>query len=232
MSTLNVTTTDVNIPGMSKQADSTPPPSGRSYRGTSADQRRDERRLRLIEAGIKVIGRDGYRATTVRSVSAEAGLTERYFYEAFGDREALLGAVYSHLVEQLQQQIAATLMTSRLKNPEDIVRLGLHEFFAAMRADPNVARILLFEVLGVSPEVTRLTQTAIDDFARIIRTMALALHVRIEPHEEQMLTAGLVGSVVFIAMTWSLQGYEQAIDDVVSSALTIFRAVLTARGAA
>lgn len=229
MSTLNVTTTDVNIRRMSKIPDASTPPTGRAYRGTSADQRRDERRRKLIEAGIKVIGRDGYRATTVRSVSAEAGLTERYFYEAFGDREALLGAVYSHLVEQLQQQIAATLMSSRLKNPEEIVRLGLHEFFAALRADPNVARILLFEVLGVSPEVTRLTQTAIDDFARIIRTMALALNVRIGRNEEQLLTAGLVGSVVFIAMTWSLQGYGQPIDEVVESALTIFRAVLTAR---
>jgi AcrR family transcriptional regulator len=202
--------------------------AGRAYRGSSADQRRTERHARLIEAGIRVIGRDGYRATTVRSVCAEAGLTERYFYEAFGDREALLGAAYTHLVSTLQQQIAATLMKSDLSKPADLVRIGLHEFFTKMRDNTDAARILLFEVLNVSPEVTKLTQTAINDFARIITTMARALQVPVDAREEELVMAGLVGSVVFIAITWNLEGYSRPIDDVVSSALSIFSAVLNA----
>lgn len=200
---------------------------GRSYRGATADERRDERKRKLIEAGIKVIGRDGYASTTVRAVCAEAGLTERYFYEAIGDREQLLGEVYGHLVTQLRAQIAETVMTAGDLNAAALARLGLTGYFAAMRDNPDAARILLFEVLGVSPEVTRLSQRAIADFAMLIRMTARRLpQLPVPEQQEDLITAGLVGSVVFIAMTWFLEGYQRDLDDVVSSAMTIFNAVV------
>ncbi len=200
---------------------------GRSYRGATADERRDERKRKLIEAGIKVIGRDGYASTTVRAVCAEAGLTERYFYEAIGDREQLLGEVYGHLVTQLRAQIAETMMTAGDLNAAALARLGLTGYFAAMRDNPDAARILLFEVLGVSPEVTRLSQRAIADFAMLIRMTARRLpQLPVPEQQEDLITAGLVGSVVFIAMTWFLEGYQRDLDDVVGSAMTIFNAVV------
>jgi AcrR family transcriptional regulator len=203
--------------------------AGRSYRGASADERRDERKRKLIEAGVKVIGRDGYPATTVRAVCAEAGLTERYFYEAIGDRERLLGAVYEHLVKQTQAQIGQTILAAGNAPPAELARLALRGYFSAMRDHPDAARILLFEVLGVSPEVTRLSQRAIADFAMLIRMTARRLpQLTMQEKQEDLVTAGLVGSVVFIAMTWFLEGYKRDIDDVVDSAMSIFNAVVAA----
>ncbi|MDB5971922.1 MAG: TetR family transcriptional regulator [Hydrocarboniphaga sp.] len=204
--------------------------AGRPYRGASADERRDERKRRLIEAGIKVIGREGYAATTVRAVCAEAGLTERYFYEAIGDRERLLGAVYAHLVQQLQAQIAQTILAAGTESPSELARLGLSGYFGAMRDNPDAARILLFEILGVSPEVTRLSQSAVADFAMLIRMTARRLPQPAVPDQlEDLVTAGLVGSVVFIAMSWFMEGFKRDLDDVVESALTIFNAVVAAK---
>jgi AcrR family transcriptional regulator len=204
--------------------------AGRPYRGASADARRDERKRRLIEAGVKVIGREGYAATTVRAVCAEAGLTERYFYEAIGDRERLLGAVYESLVQQLQAQIAQTIVEAGDQPPAELARLGLSAYFGAMRDHPDAARILLFEILGVSPEVTRLSQRAVADFAMLIRLTAQRLPQLAMPENQQdMVTAGLVGSVVFIAMNWFMEGFRRDLDDVVGSALTIFNAVVDAR---
>ncbi|WP_428310428.1 TetR/AcrR family transcriptional regulator [Hydrocarboniphaga sp.] len=206
--------------------------TGRSYRGASADERRDERKRKLIEAGIKVIGREGYPATTVRAVCAEAGLTERYFYEAIGDRERLLGAVYEHLVQQTQAQIAQTLLAAGNAPPSELARLALTGYFSAMRDNPDAARILLFEILGVSPEVTRLSQRAIADFALLIRMTARRLpQLAVPEQQEELVTAGLVGSVVFIAMSWFLEGYKRDLDDVVNSALSIFNAVVAANNA-
>ena len=206
--------------------------SGRSYRGASADERRDERKRKLIEAGVKVIGRDGYPATTVRAVCAEAGLTERYFYEAIGDRERLLGAVYEHLVQQTQAQIAQTLMAAGNVPPTELARLALTAYFGAMRDNPDAARILLFEILGVSPEVTRLSQRAIADFAMLIRMTARRLpQLAVPEKQEELVTSGLVGSVVFITMSWFLEGFQRDLDDVVDSALSIFNAVVGASAA-
>ena len=53
---------------------------GRRYRGVSEEARQAERRQRFVEAGLTVFGSRGYHSSTVRSICAEAGLTERYFY--------------------------------------------------------------------------------------------------------------------------------------------------------
>ena len=52
----------------------------RTFKGQSQEERKAERRRRLIEAGINAFGERGYHAVTVRELCAEAQLTERYFY--------------------------------------------------------------------------------------------------------------------------------------------------------
>ena len=55
----------------------------RPYRGVSATDRRDQRRQRLIDAGLQLFGTRGIAAVGIVDVCAEAGLTKRYFYENF-----------------------------------------------------------------------------------------------------------------------------------------------------
>jgi AcrR family transcriptional regulator len=71
----------------------------RPWRGVSATERTAERRERLIEAALEVFATRGYSASTVRDVCREAGLTERYFYESFRNREALLAALADRIVD-------------------------------------------------------------------------------------------------------------------------------------
>lgn len=73
--------------------------SERRWRGKTADERRKERRDLLVEAGVELFGTNGYAKTSVKAVCDEAGLTERYFYEAFDDREDLLSGIYDMLIE-------------------------------------------------------------------------------------------------------------------------------------
>ncbi|MGZ5402962.1 MAG: TetR/AcrR family transcriptional regulator, partial [Aeromicrobium sp.] len=53
------------------------------YRGVTAADRAADRRERLFEATLEVWGRDGGPSVTMTRICAEAGLTERYFYENF-----------------------------------------------------------------------------------------------------------------------------------------------------
>lgn len=69
----------------------------RPFRGVSAERRRDERRARLIDACLDVVGREGVMALRVDGVCAEAGLTKRYLYESFPDLDALLLATADEL---------------------------------------------------------------------------------------------------------------------------------------
>ena len=65
----------------------------RDYGGISADDRRTDRRKKLLTAARQIWGASGVSEVTVRGVCSAAGLTTRYFYEQFANRDALLYAV-------------------------------------------------------------------------------------------------------------------------------------------
>ncbi|MGV7904576.1 TetR family transcriptional regulator, partial [Mycobacterium kansasii] len=57
----------------------------RPWRGVSAEDRRSARRAQLLEACLDVVGDAGVEAVTADAVAQRAGLSKRYFYEAFAD---------------------------------------------------------------------------------------------------------------------------------------------------
>lgn len=79
----------------------------------SPHERQEARRRRLLDAGLEVFGTDGFRAATVSRICREAGLTNRYFYEHFADREACLRAVYDGLVTEAQRRLAEAIRSPR-----------------------------------------------------------------------------------------------------------------------
>ena len=142
----------------------------RSWRGVSAEDRRAERREQLIEAGLEVIGTQGWASTTVRAVCRQAGLTERYFYESFPDHEALLLAVYEHvLAEGIRVVLAAVA-----KAPHDIrraARAGIAAAVELLIGDPRKGRVLILEATG-NETLQRRRQQAIRAQAALLSQVA------------------------------------------------------------
>lgn len=187
-----------------------PARAGRAYGGVTPGERVAARRARLIQAGLALFGRQGLRATTVRGVCAEAGLTDRYFYESFDSLEALLAAVYQALVAQLHQRLdarAAALAAGAggLAAVDLATRFaaGYEAWFDFVR-DPCQARILLAEVLGVSPAIDALHEAGMQGFAeRVARPLAEA---GVPAAERRLLGAALVGAAVQVARLWVAGG--------------------------
>src|SRR5687768_13247318 len=112
---------------------------GRLYGGLSEDERKRERRVKFIEAGIVMFGRDGFAGVTTRSLCAEAGLTQRYFYESFKDIEALFHGVLRVLGERLETLLLDAAARAAEK-PEVQLRAALSSYFQLLKQDENVAR--------------------------------------------------------------------------------------------
>src|SRR5947209_20090513 len=81
----------------------------RPYGGVSADDRRAERRRRLLDAGLELFGTKGIAATTIADVCEQAGLTKRYFYESFATIDELAGAVFGDVTARLAERVAAAI---------------------------------------------------------------------------------------------------------------------------
>ncbi|MFB7718241.1 MULTISPECIES: TetR/AcrR family transcriptional regulator [unclassified Nocardia] len=72
----------------------------RNYGGVSAADRRAIRRTALFEAALDLVTEEGASAVTKKAVCVRAGLTDRYFYEHFADRDALVESLAHELTEQ------------------------------------------------------------------------------------------------------------------------------------
>ncbi|MGH8493349.1 MAG: TetR/AcrR family transcriptional regulator [Moraxellaceae bacterium] len=197
---------------------------GRRYRGQAVEDRRAERRQRLLAAGLAVFGEAGYHAATVRSICASAGLTERYFYESFANSEDLLCAVYEEHMRLQQERIMAAVLDAP-REPEAMVEAGLRAFLELAREIPAAARVQFVEVLGVSPRVDKLYRQSIENFAQMLRTLNLQMPQSGRLRDEETLSIGLVGAAVGIASRWLLSGFTQQLDDMLATMLLIFMGV-------
>ncbi|GAA3549795.1 TetR/AcrR family transcriptional regulator [Nocardioides daeguensis] len=118
--------------------------SARRYGGRAAEERTAERRTRLLDAGLALMGTRGVAGTTVRGVAEESGLAARYFYESFPSIEALQLAVF----EQIAAEAAARSLAALATAPDDAVartRAVLAEMVELFLEDPRKGRIALLE---------------------------------------------------------------------------------------
>jgi AcrR family transcriptional regulator len=115
--------------------------SSRRYAGQSADQRRSERRDRLIATARSLLGDDGLAGITVTAVCARAELNPRYFYESFADRDALLDAVFNQIATEAAVTIfgAAALTAGE---PRQRIRQAYATAIDIFTTQPGIAQTL------------------------------------------------------------------------------------------
>ncbi len=200
--------------------------AGRNYAGRTLGERRADRRERLIAAGLQEFGTAGYRATSVKVICARAGLTERYFYEEFNDREGILIAVFDHVIEIVS---AAAFDAARAAAPQESARLraGIHGFLSALSEDPRRARVQLIEVVGQSAELERRRFAAMHTFAAFIESMGRELNPdrSYRPGSpSHAVVMALVGGTNHLAVEWTLGGLEMELDDLVETLVALFEA--------
>lgn len=203
-----------------------PPAKGRNYRGVNPDQRKQNRREAFIEAGIELFGSKGYRACSVKMVCDQVNLTERYFYESFNNREALLSAVFQALAMDLDRQLRAVIEDPALSSGERLDGF-LKTFFKFVRNSKR-GRVLIFEILGVSPEVDVVYQAAVRNLATLLEHPHLALfqvNGKTSAESRHILSIGLVGAMVQLANTWILEKYKSSRKTMMANTLEIFKAV-------
>ncbi|MCG7607861.1 hypothetical protein BA059_22945 [Mycolicibacterium sp. (ex Dasyatis americana)] len=118
----------------------------RAYRGQGADARSAERRARLLQAAVDLVGTQGVSAMTMRAVCREAELSQRFFYESFTDTDDLLRAVYRSTFEHARDVLGAA--SDPASDPPARTRAGVRAAAQLVTDDPRICRILLVEPIA------------------------------------------------------------------------------------
>lgn len=197
---------------------------GRTYGGLTAEQRTAARRERLIDAGIEVIGTDGYRSASVRGVIRASGLGERYFYENFSDLDDLLVAIAERIHDEVMAETLLAVVGAG-DDPLDQIRTGIDAFVRAITRDPRKARIKLLEMSGAGEAVQQRRREGMRAVAEVIALRA----PRIEDSrglDQKTIALGLVGAVNELIIDWFTGGASDDIDRLVAHCTVLFEGVL------
>lgn len=197
--------------------------AGRRYHGLTAPERTRQRRFAILAAGLEVFGTGGYAGSSVKQICRAGRLTERYFYESFTDRESCLAQLYSQLVDQLR---AATLaaVESAETDADARAHAGLHAFIGYLTDDPRRARVVLIEVVGVSPEMEARRHRVLQEFADVVASIWADSRAQPLNQKERSTAVALVGGVNHLLVDWLMTGSAQHRTDLADVCTTLFSA--------
>ncbi|MEU5878786.1 TetR/AcrR family transcriptional regulator [Spirillospora sp. NPDC047279] len=169
----------------------------RTYGGRSTEERRADRRGRLIDAALAIWGDQGWAAVTMRGVCARAGLIDRYFYESFADRDALLTAVWDQVRDETVTLIFAAIKDSG-GGPLDRLRAAITAFVRSVEADPRRARVGFGEHAG-SPVLEQRRHDTLRVFTDLM-VEAGRPHFRADVDEDALRMSVLMGIGGFVEL--------------------------------
>lgn len=198
----------------------------RRYGGVDAAQRRKERHRKLLDAGVEVFGTRGYHLSTVRDLCAQAGLTERYFYESFKTLGELFDAVYAELRGAVQHQVMAAILSRGLAQPEPLAmgECALRAWYVFLHEDVRRARIMLVDAVSVSESGMRGAEAAVNEFKGMLRTFIAMMYPELDKIGVDMdvVVSSLVGATIYTAKSWTQAGFRHSIDDILRHNMLIF----------
>ena len=190
----------------------------RSYGGKSADERVTARRARLVDATISLLAATGEARTTMTAVCAEAGLTERYFYESFGSRDEVLVAALASVSDEIAQTTLDAIAASS-GEPADRVRATIGAVVDFVVAEPDKMRVAVIESNANAPMRAR-RHELLGSFAALVATEAREIfgdQTWPEPRDHLQGVIFMAGLSELVA-SWLLGEVELSPDELVTTA--------------
>ncbi|NKZ07378.1 TetR/AcrR family transcriptional regulator [Actinomadura latina] len=194
------------------------PAPRRSYGGRSAEERRAERRERLLAAGLELFGTRGYAATSIERLCATASVSTRNFYEEFTGREELLTALHSSINERAAQALAAAYAEAADADLGTRVEGAVRAFVTVTASDPRWARIAFVEVIGVSADLEQHRFRWRGRWEDSLTTMAREAARRGEAvdRDYRLTMIAVIGAVNNLVHYWSARDQDIPLDDIIA----------------
>lgn len=174
--------------------------TGRTLKGVTAAERVEQRRHRLRESCLDLVGEAGVAAATVNAVCARAGLTKRYFYENYADRDALLLELISGLFDGISGDIVAGLagLTPGREGVGERTRATARALLGRLDTDRRLAR--LYVEAPAEPVLNARRSQALVDFADLVAERVVGLDT--ERPEVRFAAAVVVSGVTDVLSRW------------------------------
>ena len=179
--------------------------SSRTWAGTTLEDRAAARRAALIDAGTALLGTEGAAGVTVRAACRATKLSERYFYESFDGRDALLRAVHAQVADQARDAIvaavAAHVAAGGEAEDESLAYAAVGAFTAFLEEDPRRGRVLLSESFS-DTVLARHDIELVPAFAALLVAQITALPDGPDAIDAELTAVALIGALRNLYLAW------------------------------
>ncbi|MCX2947160.1 TetR/AcrR family transcriptional regulator [Lentzea sp. NEAU-D7] len=188
----------------------------RAYGGISPEQRKAERRAKLLQAGLELFTSTGFAATKITELCTEAGVSTRNFYEEFASKEDLLRDLHDLINATAFAQVRTALADLETDDVRFRVTTLLDVFVRSVTADPRAPRLNYVEAVGVNAEIEQQHVRWVSTWAEFIESEALrAAAAGVAPQRSYRLTAiALVGAITGLLREWQAHRPPLAVDEI------------------
>lgn len=197
----------------------------RTYGGQSAEERTSGRRERLITATVTVLAEQGETRTTMTAICNTAGLTERYFYESFRNRDEALVAALDSICTEIADRVLTAISTTS-GDAADRVSAAIQAIITLFDADRAKGRVVTIEATA-NPSLRARRQELIVWFAELATAEAAELFGEHAWPAERARLHGIVFIAGFTELigTWLADEATASPDELVDIAAELFTAI-------
>lgn len=159
-----------------------------------------ERKAALIDAAMAVFSADGYQASTMDTVAAEAGVTKPVLYQHFPSKRELFLHLLSDVADRMRSVVVDAV--AEASTPYEQVQFGFRAYFGFVASHPDDFRLLFGEGVrsddAFSGEVDQLEREIAGVIAELITIDGAS------PAARLALAHGLVGLAEATGRHWVL----------------------------
>jgi AcrR family transcriptional regulator len=162
------------------------------------EQRRADRRQRLLAAALEVFTTHGYHTARIEQLCSRASVSTRNFYEEFASKEDVLLTLHDQINSAGLATVTDAMKSLSADDPAPSrINCLLEAFWDAVSVDPRLPRLAYLEAPGATPAMQNQHQQWVHRWAALIESEAHQAAERgIAPERDYRLIAvGLVGSL-------------------------------------
>ncbi len=174
----------------------------------------------LIDAATTIWQEQGWAAVTMRGVCSRARLTDRYFYESFEDRDALLGVVWDRVRDDVVTHLASAV-TAAGASPSEQMYAAIGAITRVVADDPPSALILFGDHAGSEVLESRRRSTIQQVTEMFVLLASTHLREGADVKALRVHTLAGIGGFVEIVLAWRSGALDLTRDELYAHAVRI-----------
>jgi len=194
------------------------------------EQRRADRRQRLLTAALEVFTTHGYHTARIEQLCSKASVSTRNFYEEFTSKEDVLLTLHEQINAAGLAKVTAAMKTLSADDPvQTRISRFLDAFWEAVGGDPRLSRLAYLEAPGATPAMQVQHQQWIYHWAAVIETEADQAANRGDAPERdyRLIAVGLVGALTGLLREWQANTRPSSSEEIKAAMNHLLLAAIT-----